>query len=414
MPYPPSPTPSTSPQVGLDTPAKVNGSTVFPSPMYEGLETNIPHVLMKYSDDDSLENDQLFPSHSSVLQYLQNYGADVEHLVRFNTQVQSIQNLQVDKQEQWSVASQNLVSHKSFEEVYDAIVIASGHYTIPYLPGIEGISDWNKWYPGSIVHSREYERPTDFAGKKVIVVGNSASGLDICSQIGRVSQQPIIISAKSISEMQGAFASDGRLDLPEIQEFLPPSRYDRAVRFIDGRIESGIDSIVFCTGYFYSYPFLSSIQPPLIESGKRVQNLYQHILSIDHPSLAFVGLPQKIIPFRTCEGQAGVISRLWAERISLPSRAEMRKWEEARLAQVSDEKSFHVFKSAEDLDYHNMMVDWALTAQSAQFGKLPPKWSPWDYWARRHFPDARRAFAAKGEAKTQVRTIADVGLVFSD
>ena len=382
--------------------------------MYDGLETNIPHVLMKYSDDNTLQDDQLFPCFDSVLRYLQNYAAQIEHLVRFDTQVQSIQNLKQGSQEQWSISSKNLVSNDLFEEIYDAVVVASGHYTVPYLPDIKGISEWNKSYPGSIIHSREYERPMDFAGKKIVVVGNSASGLDICSQIGKVSRQPIMISAKSTSEMQRAFASNGRLDLPEIREFLPSATHDRAVVFLDGRVEAGIDNIVFCTGYFYSYPFLSSIQPPLIESGKRVQSLYQHVFSIEHPSLAFVGLPQKFIPFRTCEGQASVVSRFWAERIDLPSQAEMRKWESARLAQITDEKSFHVFHGVEDLDYHNTMVNWALTARCPEFGKVPPKWNAKDYWARGRLFDARRAFVAKGKVKHQARTMADVGLVYDD
>lgn len=49
----------------------------------------------------------------------------------------------------------------------------------------------------------------------------------------------------------------------------------------------------------------------------------------------------------------------------------MRKWESARLAQITDEKSFHVFHGLEDLDYHNTMVNWALTARCPGFGKVP-------------------------------------------
>ena len=382
--------------------------------MYDRLETNIPQLLMKYSDDATLENDQLFPTYDSVLKYLQRYADEVKHLIRFNTQVQSVQNLKQDGHDQWSVASEDLLSNDLHEELYDAVIIASGHFSVPYVPDIVGIREWSNAYPGSLVHSREYERPMDFAGKKVIVVGNSASGLDICSQIGKVSQQPIMISARSVSEMQNAFTSAGRLDLPEIVEFLPTSTHGRAVRFIDGRIEENIDKIVFCTGYLYSYPYLSSIQPPLITSGKRIQNLYQHVFSIDHPSLAFVGLPQRIIPFRTFEGQAAVISRVWSGRISRPSQAEMRRWEKVRLAQCENEKNFHVLKHPEDFDYHNEMVVWACTTSSPYQGKLPLKWTSEEYWARKHIPDARRAFVAKGKARTQARTLADVGCLYHD
>ena len=380
--------------------------------MYDGLETNIPHSLMKYSDDDRLTNDQLFPLYEHVLKYLQNYADEVKHLIRFNTQVQSIQDTEVGDHEQWSISSENWITHARYEEMYDAVVIASGHYSVPYLPEVKGIYEWSKANPGSIKHSREFERPTEFTDKKVIVVGSSASGLDICSQISKFSQQPVLMSARSVSEMQRAFTSDGRMDLPEIVEFLSASTHDRAVKFSNGQIEEGIDHIMFCTGYLYSYPFLSSVKPPLIHSGTRVQNLYQHIFNIDHPSLAFVGLPLRIIPFRTAEGQAAVIARFWANRIVLPTQAEMKAWEKARLENVKNEKDFHLLKYPEDLNYHNAMVDWALTAHGER-GKVPLSWSDEDYWLRKRFPDARKRFVAKGTAKSDTRTFADVGLVYS-
>jgi hypothetical protein len=38
----------------------------------------------------------------------------------------------------------------------------------------------------------------------------------------------------------------------ELPTFLPPTAYDRGIKFADGRIEEHVDAIVFCTGYFYS------------------------------------------------------------------------------------------------------------------------------------------------------------------
>ena len=42
---------------------------VFPTPMYETLETNIPHHLMRFSDKPFADDVQLFPKHETVLQY---------------------------------------------------------------------------------------------------------------------------------------------------------------------------------------------------------------------------------------------------------------------------------------------------------------------------------------------------------
>ncbi|KAF6233957.1 hypothetical protein HO173_007787 [Letharia columbiana] len=93
--------PQTNPHQPLDEPiwrpcsnpnGVANGAqkATFVSPMYERLETNIPHSIMKFSDMPSLEDHQLFPSREVVTQYLEDYGEDVKHLVSFQTQVMDI------------------------------------------------------------------------------------------------------------------------------------------------------------------------------------------------------------------------------------------------------------------------------------------------------------------------------------
>ena len=51
--------------------------------------------------------------------------------------------------------------------------------------------------------------------------------------------------------------------------------------------------MILATGYHYNFPFLDS------ECGVRVENrvvqpLYKHLISIAHPTLAFVGLPVQV------------------------------------------------------------------------------------------------------------------------
>jgi len=48
---------------------------------------------------------------------------------------------------------------------YDAIAVASGHYTVPFIPDIPGISEWNKAYPGRISHSKFFRRPEEYKGQ---------------------------------------------------------------------------------------------------------------------------------------------------------------------------------------------------------------------------------------------------------
>lgn len=137
------------------------------SPVYDKLETNIPHGLMSYTDLDFPADTALFPEHQTVLAYLQQYGRDVEHLVAFETQVQDVIKVaaQDGARPAWRVTSKGLISGAVSTKLYDAVVAASGHYSDPFVPDIPGIADFETAHPGAIVHSKFYRRPEQFTGK---------------------------------------------------------------------------------------------------------------------------------------------------------------------------------------------------------------------------------------------------------
>ena len=406
--------PQTNPHQPLDEPiwqsvsdgtGIANGAqqATFVSPMYEGLETNIPHSIMQFSDMPSLEDHQLFPSREAVTQYLEDYGEDVRHLVSFQTQVM---NICKTRSTAHLVRLKNLQTGTVYEQIYDAVMVATGHYTVPSLPSIKGIEGWNQASPGVISHTKFYRRPGPFADKKVIVVGNAASGTDIASQIGTVCKHPLLMSQRSKSPL--ALAAGYKEDVPEIAEFLPESHGTRAVRFADGRVEEDVDAIVFATGYYYSFPFLSSLESKLISTGERIQHLYMHLFYIDDPTLAFVAFPTKIIPFRTVEAQGAVVARVWANRLELPSTLEMSRWEEGVIAERGAGRAFHVLSFPKDFDYHNELVDWA-TRATGRGGKTPVRWSAKDRWARERFPAIKKAFGEKGNARHGIKTLQELG-----
>lgn len=384
----------------------VESYATFISPMYERLETNIPHCLMKHSDASSLEAHQLFPTREVVIQYLGEYAEDVRHLVHFQMQVIDVRQKSQEAQNDWVVQFKSLQSNEVSEKGYDAIVVANGHYTVPTLPDIKGIREWNQVNKGIVSHSKFYRRPEPFTDKKVMIVGNSASGVDIASQIATVCKHPVLNCTRSYSPL--TYEAKYKETVPEIVEFLPRAHGTRAVLLANGRIEKDIDAILFCTGYFYSFPFLSSITPKLISTGERVQNLYKHLFYIPNPTLAFIGLPSKIIPFRTFEGQSAVVARVWSRRLELPPKLEMYKWEKGVIEERGIGKPFHVLPFPKDFEYHNKLVAWAFSAQGGLSG-VPLKWTEKETWLRERFPAIKKAFADKGEERHTVRTVEELG-----
>ena len=385
--------------------------------MYDHLETNIPSPLMQFSDKPFPKDSQLFPTRKTVSQYLNEYATEVRHLIRFQTQVTNIDLQVVGDRDTWLVQSKDLVTGKEFAHQYHAVLICSGHYTVPYVPNIPGVEDWNNSYPGSISHSKLYRTPENFNGRKVVVVGNSASGTDIAKHISEVAEHPVIISQRSESFLavpEGGSEGTQLKPMAPLVEFINPSTMNRAVRFADGHIEEDVDYIVFCTGYLYSFPFLKSLLPNLVTDGFRVHNVYQHMFYIDHPSLAFPGLPMRILPFPLSEAQAAVIARVWSCRLRLPSREEMLKWERETLQTNGVGKKFHTLNFPKEFDYHNSLCNWALHADSPHFGKRAHKWTEKEYWLRERFAAIKKAFADRGEARDQVKTLEELGFDFGD
>jgi cation diffusion facilitator CzcD-associated flavoprotein CzcO len=93
--------PLTNPNVPLEQPVyHINGDQREPviiTPVYDGLETNIPHPLMQFSDQDFPKGILLFPKHDVILAYLEKYAKNVWHLIHFSTQVVDIA-LQISSQ----------------------------------------------------------------------------------------------------------------------------------------------------------------------------------------------------------------------------------------------------------------------------------------------------------------------------
>lgn len=144
---------------------QTNGDIVFQSPVYDLLETNIPHTLMGYSDWKFPKGTSLFPSHQAVKQYLQDYAKELLSSIVFHTQVIDVRLRHETAESGWKVSVQDLRTQLRSMHEFDAVVVASGHYNDHYIPDIAGLQEWNRAYPGSISHSKHYRRPEQYANQ---------------------------------------------------------------------------------------------------------------------------------------------------------------------------------------------------------------------------------------------------------
>ena len=91
---------------------------------------------------------------------------------------------------------------------------------------------------------------------------------------------------------------------PGIAELIPERS---GVKFEDGSVEYDVDVILYATGYQYAFPFLANAADDnsAISADNCVAPLYKHVFPPAlAPSLSFIGLPWKVVPFPQFETQA--------------------------------------------------------------------------------------------------------------
>lgn len=52
-----------------------------------------------------------------------------------------------------------------WEERFDAVVVANGHYHVPYIPRIKGLAEFEAARPGSVKHSKMFRGRDAYRGK---------------------------------------------------------------------------------------------------------------------------------------------------------------------------------------------------------------------------------------------------------
>lgn len=84
-----------------------------------------------------------------------------------------------------------------------------------------------------------------------------------------------------------------------------------------------VDAVIFCTGYRYSFPFLSD--DIITIKDERVQPIYKHMIHIDYPNLIFLGIPRQLLYFPHFYEMARFSVLVLEEKIQLPSRKDMQE-----------------------------------------------------------------------------------------
>uniref|UniRef100_A0ACD5UCP2 Uncharacterized protein n=1 Tax=Avena sativa TaxID=4498 RepID=A0ACD5UCP2_AVESA len=197
--------------LGAEEPAKVH-SSIYASLRVISARENMGFTDFVFAPKDGRDQ-RRYPGHREVYLYLKDFcdTFGLMESVRLNTRVLRVAMAMAPPSpacRQWAVRSVRLgkcddedAATEEEEELFDAVVVANGHYSQPRVPSIEGMEAWT----GRQMHSHSYRTPEPFRGEVVVVVGCGESGKDIARELRGVAKEVHLV-AKSMEEVTPGLA----------------------------------------------------------------------------------------------------------------------------------------------------------------------------------------------------------------
>ncbi len=329
------------------------------SGIWPGMRTNSSGAMTRFAQRATPAHWPMYPTAEQVAAELRAYAAHhgVPMRTRFGARVLSARQ----DGAAWSLDVQDVATGRIDVLRVDAVVAATGRFAAPQVPDGLRFADHV-----DVIHSSAYRGPARFAGRRVLVVGNSISGLEIASDLAHDPTITVVSSARrarwivpkitagvpadhvgftafaallgrmlapealadALREQLHAWAGDpaavGGLTphhdllaagLSQSQHYLPYVAEGRidvrpgvagvdgdVVRFTDGS-EAVVDAVVFGTGFASELPYLAT-QPRALRT---------LTFDAERPGLALAG--QFVVhgpAFPLFELQARLIASVWA------------------------------------------------------------------------------------------------------
>jgi len=254
----------------------------------------------------------------------------VKDWIRFNTSVRNV--VFNEETKQFTVTAYERLNDKTIEEVFDYVIVASGHYTRPNMPEFEGFST----FPGTILHSHDFRDARRFANMNVLVIGVGYSGEDISSQCWKFGAKSITISYKlKIYDF----------NWPKNIELRPLlTKMDgKTAHFIDGSVKEDIDAIIFCTGYVHNFPFLPDSLRIKGSSRQWCNELYKGVMFEGNHQLFYIGMFNQNTALTLFDAQGWYIRDLIVGKLPIPP-SDQRK-ENSDKWKVEEQKVAALFES---------------------------------------------------------------------
>lgn len=282
--------------------------------MYKYLWSNGPKECLEFSDYSFDEHFgkpiSSYPPRPVLFDYIQGRikKSNAKNYIRFNTTVRWVEYL--EKENQFKVILDDLKENRTYEEIFDYLVVASGHFSTPNMPYFKGIENFR----GAVMHAHDFRGADQFIGQDLLLIGSSYSAEDIGVQCYKHGAKSITLSYRS--NPIGVDWPEGIEELPLVTHF----EEDRAF-FKDGTSKK-YDAVIMCTGYQHKFPFLPDKYRLKTKNNLYPNDIYKGIFYNDLPNLIYLGMQDQYYTFNMFDAQAWVARDYMMGSLELPSKNE--------------------------------------------------------------------------------------------
>lgn len=190
--------------------------------------------------------------------------------------------------DQWMVKFNDIKNHKELTKYFDILLICTGRYSLPIWPSIDGL----KRFGGRMMHSHDYRVPEIYKGQRVAVIGGGLSGVDISIELSSYAEQVIFVNHRTHYE-------NLPLNIQQINAEVKEFEIDSMIvkdRINETLTKYYIDSVIMATGYYYNLKFIDSNCGIKMNDNGTIDGLYKHMINIEYPSMALLGVPNQVLP----------------------------------------------------------------------------------------------------------------------
>jgi trimethylamine monooxygenase len=308
----------------------------IPNSMYRYLWSNGPKECLEFADYsfDEHFNQPIpsFPPREVLYDYILGRAkkANIKKYIQFNTTVTEAKF----NGNQFEVSVLNKKDNTITSDNYDYLIVASGHFSVPYIPEYQGM----KSFPGRILHGHDFRDAEEFRNKDVVVLGSSYSAEDIALQCYKYGAKSVTIGYRH--NPMGFKWPDGMKEV----HYLDRLEGNKAI-FKDGH-EQNADAIILCSGYLHHFPFLDESLKLKTTNRLYPPKLYKGVVWQNNHNLMYLGMQDQFHTFNMFDCQAWFARDVILGKIKMPTNEDIdndiNKW-------VSEEEA---------LEDPNQMIDF--------------------------------------------------------